>query len=136
MYTVSETACRVGVARSTLLYYERIRLVTPERDPVNGYRRYGEDLVVRLIALRQLQRAGLNLQECRRCLDGEMPAERIGERLRSLEAELHELLLARELLRSFAGEKGGTVRVSGTTTSPAALPKRTSSGCGDSPSVN
>ncbi len=107
MYTVSETACRVGVARSTLLYYERIGLVSPERDPVNGYRRYGEDLVVRLIALRQLRRAGLSLQECRLCLDGEMPAERIGERLRSLEAELHELLLARELLRSFAGEKAG-----------------------------
>ena len=107
MYTVSEMVRRVGIARSTLLYYERIGLVTPERDPVNGYRRYSEDLVVRLITLRQLQRAGLNLQECRRCLDGEMSAEQIEERLRFLEAELHELLLARELLRSFVGEKGG-----------------------------
>ena len=106
MYTVSETARRVGVARSTLLYYERIGLVTPERDPANGYRRYGEAQVARLIALRQLQRAGLTLQECRRCLAGELPAELVRRRLDALEGELRELLLARELLRSFAGEKG------------------------------
>ncbi len=106
MYTVSETANRVGVARSTLLYYERIGLVTPERDPANGYRRYGEEQVARLIALRQLQRAGLTLGECRRCLDGELSGELIEERLEALEGELRELLLARELLRSFAGERG------------------------------
>lgn len=70
MYSISETARRVGVARSTLLYYERIGLVTPERHPDNGYRRYGEEAVARLIALRQLQRAGLTLQECRQCFGG------------------------------------------------------------------
>jgi len=94
MYTVSAAARRVGVARSTLLYYERIGLVTPERDPLNGYRRYSDALVARLIAMRQLQRAGLNLQESRRCLDGQLSSELLAERLRSLESELNELLLA------------------------------------------
>jgi len=106
MYSISEVAARLDVARSTLLYYERIGLISPQRNPDNGYRRYSQQDLAQLFALKQLQRAGLSLKECQLCLQGALPNERIRERLSALEREIRELHQAQSLLQAISGEGG------------------------------
>ena len=100
MYTVSDVTKKLGISRSTLLYYERGGLVVPERDPVNGYRLYSQGALDRLVMLKQLQKAGFSLAECRHFMDGDPDMALIRERLVHLEKELVEMTVARDLLRS------------------------------------
>ncbi len=41
MVSISKVSKVIGVARSTL-YYERIGIIAPERNPDNGYREYSQ----------------------------------------------------------------------------------------------
>ena len=100
MYLISDVTKMVGVARSTLLYYERISLISPIRDTQNGYRLYSESDVSRLILLKQLQKAGLTLSQCRRFLEGKPDVALIEERLGFLTRELSEMQMAKDLLAS------------------------------------
>ncbi|SCY62925.1 MerR family transcriptional regulator [Desulfoluna spongiiphila] len=100
MYTVSDVTKKLGISRSTLLYYERGGLVVPERDPVNGYRLYSQGILDRLVMLKQLQKAGFSLAECRHFMDGDPDMALVRERLVHLEKELVEMTVARDLLRS------------------------------------
>jgi len=100
MYSVSDVTKKLGVSRSTLLYYERMGLVVPERDSANGYRSYSSEDLNRLVMLKQLQKAGFFLAECRGFLDGEPDLGQVRHRLELLDRELMEMNLARDLLRS------------------------------------
>jgi len=51
VYTVGVLARSVGLARSTLLYYDRIGLLPPSRRSATRYRLYGEDARSRLEAI-------------------------------------------------------------------------------------
>lgn len=106
MYSITEAATRLGVSRSTLLYYERIGLIEPMRDPGNDYRRFSEADLQKLSALLQLKAAGLSWQECQQCLAGQLPTATIDARLAAVEARLQELLRARDLLHTFSGATG------------------------------
>ncbi|MDI3325916.1 MerR family transcriptional regulator [Pontibacterium granulatum] len=106
MYSITEAATRLGVSRSTLLYYERIGLIKPMRDPGNGYRRFSEVDLQHLSALLQLKAAGLSWQECQQCLAGQLPAATLDARLAAVETRLRELLRARDLLHTFSGANG------------------------------
>jgi len=107
MYRISEICERIGVARSSLLYYERIGLVQPARDPANGYRQYTEQDFNQLILIRQLQKAGLTLQECKSFLAGQVDASLLEQRLFSLEQELREMEMAREVLAALYSKVSG-----------------------------
>ena len=107
MYRISDICERIGLARSTLLYYERIGLVQPTRDPTNGYRQYSEQDFNQLILIRQLQKAGLTLQECKSFLAGQVDARLLEQRLFSLEQELREMEMAREVLAALYGKVTG-----------------------------
>ena len=100
MYSVSDVTKRIGVSRSTLLYYEKVELVVPEREPENGYRIYSQGDLDRLVMLKQLQKAGLPLAECRRFMDGKPDMAVVRERLVHLDRDLIEMTMARDLLRS------------------------------------
>ena len=106
MYSITEAATRLGVSRSTLLYYERIGLIKPTRDPGNDYRRFSEADLQKLSALLQLKVAGLSWQECQQCLAGQLATATIDERLAAVEARLQELVKARDLLYTFSGANG------------------------------
>lgn len=107
MYKVSDICKRIGLARSTLLYYERIGLVRPSREESNGYRLYSEQDFNQLIMIRQLQKAGLSLQECKRFLAGQVDAELLECRIFSLDQELREMESAREVLSALYGKVTG-----------------------------
>jgi len=97
-YSVSAAARKIGVTRSTLLYYERLGLVAPQRHPENRYRRYSEDDIQRLITLRQLQKAGLSLNECRQWLEGHLESAILHQRLDDLKGRIDSLNQAHTVL--------------------------------------
>ena len=84
--TVGALARRFGLARSTLLYYDRIGLLRPSARSAAGYRRYGPGEEARLELICRYRRAGLDLAAIGRILDG--PPDGL---VRALEARLAEL---------------------------------------------
>ena len=98
--TIGELAGRAGVPTSTVRYYERRGLVTPDAWH-SGQRRYREASLRRLVFVGMLQDAGLSLEE----IAGVLGAARASEwksiarqRLAALDDTIAELQLAREYL--------------------------------------
>lgn len=69
MLTVSKLAQRCGLSRSTVLYYERIGLLTPASRTEANYRRYGEKDLRRLEQICVYRNAGLKLGDIVTLLD-------------------------------------------------------------------
>ncbi|TYT74379.1 MerR family transcriptional regulator [Desulfobotulus mexicanus] len=107
MYHVSDITRRLGIARSTLLYYQRIGLVSPARDDQNGYRIYSESDLERLVTIRCLQRAGFSLTQCQDCLEGKMDAAMLREQLLVIEREILHLKTAESMLRALCQRTEG-----------------------------
>lgn len=60
---ISELADHVGVATSTVRYYERIGLlIEPARTP-SGYREYADDAAARLLFISRARRMGLSCEQ-------------------------------------------------------------------------
>ena len=97
---IGETAALVGVATSTLRYYERRGLIVAD-SRVSGHRRYAPSTVRRLVFVQMLQDAGLSLDDIQGVLDTGDGAAWKGiarERLAQLDEELARLHHSRELL--------------------------------------
>lgn len=98
--TIGEAAEVVGVATSTLRYYERRGLVAADTR-VAGQRRYERPTVRRLVFVQMLQDAGLSLDDIQGVLDADDNAawkEIARQRLAQLDDELTRLHHSRELL--------------------------------------
>lgn len=63
MLTPGVLARRVGLSRSTLLYYDRIGLLRPSRRTLSRYRQYSEKDVQRLEQICTLRKTGLRLKD-------------------------------------------------------------------------
>ncbi|MCK5147044.1 methyltransferase domain-containing protein [bacterium] len=100
LYSIKEATEKIGVARSTLLYYEKLGLIKPERHPENRYRLYSEAAINRLIILRQIQKAGLSLKECHRFMEGKLNPALIRQRMQDLEGQIEDLRQAGAVLRA------------------------------------
>lgn len=102
MYRISELAMAVGLSRSTLLYYEKLGLITSKRQ-ANGYRAYSDHGLQQLKLLQQLQAGGLTLKECQACLETRIDRSLLLERLQTLEQEIAAKQQSRDLLASILG---------------------------------
>lgn len=103
MYRISELAGKVGLSRSTLLYYEKQGLLHGTRQ-TNGYRCYSDKDVQRLYLLQQLQAGGLTLKECKSFLDSKVERTVLEKRLQQLDKEIAQKQQARDLLAALLGE--------------------------------
>lgn len=68
-YTVRQLARLAGVSVRTLHHYDAIGLLSPPRDPSNGYRRYDQASLLRLQQILFLRELGLSLDEIGAVLD-------------------------------------------------------------------
>jgi DNA-binding transcriptional MerR regulator/protein-L-isoaspartate O-methyltransferase len=102
MYRISELAQKVGLSRSTLLYYEKLKLISAKRQS-NGYRCYSDKDLQRVKLLQQLQAGGLTLKECQVCLEAQIDRELLRHRLSVLDEEIAQKQKARALLSSMLG---------------------------------
>jgi DNA-binding transcriptional MerR regulator len=93
MLTVGVLARRFGLARSTLLYYDKLGLLRPSSRSLAGYRRYSEDDERRLEQICTNRRAGLSLAAIGRLLDGTPGALApvLEGRMRELDEEIEGL---------------------------------------------
>ena len=109
MYKISQIAKKSGLARSTLLYYEKLGLLHGQRK-VNGYRFYTDLDLQRLELIKQLQAGGLTLKECFDCLNHGPDQTTLTRRLHLLDQEITDKQQARKLLVSLLGEDDKTLR--------------------------
>lgn len=108
MYRISELAEKVGLSRSTLLYYEKLGLLQGVRQ-TNGYRLYSDKDVQQLHLLQQLQAGGLTLKECKSFLDSKVQRSVLEKRLQQLDEDIAQKQQARALLAALLGE--GSLRL-------------------------
>ena len=97
MLTVTKLARRCGVSRTTLLYYESIRLIPPPQRSGSNYRYYDEADVQRLLEIRSYRDSGLTIEDIRAILStnakhtgGKAPGV-LKRRLLELDAEIATL---------------------------------------------
>lgn len=67
-FTLGQLAKRVGLARTSVLHYESLGLLTPCGRSPGGYRFYGEPELDRLLTIRRLRESGLALADIRTLL--------------------------------------------------------------------
>ena len=97
MLTVTKLARRCGVSRTTLLYYESIRLIPPPQRSGSNYRYYDETDVQRLLQIRSYRDAGLTIDDIRAILNtnskhsGGKASGVLRRRLLELDAEIATL---------------------------------------------
>ena len=98
MKTVTEFARRFNVSADTIRHYTKLGLLSPERDTVNGYRRYGIEQERRLRFLLSAKRLGFSLKDIRAILDmaasGDTPCplvrKLIDQRLETIREEMRD----------------------------------------------
>ena len=78
--TISKLAREFGLARSTLLYYDRIGLLRTSRLSPAGYRLYDDEAQKRLARIVELRAAGLPLRAVKHVLEATTPLAETLER--------------------------------------------------------
>ena len=100
MFRISELARYFGLSRSTLLYYDRIGLLSPSGRSEAGYRLYSADDKERLAAVSRFRKAGLSIEDIRSILysAGDADALVLQRRIRALAEEINALQTQQRLL--------------------------------------
>jgi DNA-binding transcriptional MerR regulator len=90
--TISKLAKSFGLARSTLLYYDRLGLLKADKHSPAGYRLYGPEAAARLARIVELRSAGLPLTTIKRVLETRTPlAEALERQVATLNTQLAQL---------------------------------------------
>lgn len=87
-YSVSQAAKFIGVPASTLRYWERQGLFSPDRNPGNSYREYSLYELIAAADISFLRQLGLSLEEVRRY--GRSEVEEMEEMLSSAQRSVDE----------------------------------------------
>ena len=66
-YSVKDVTSALGISRSTLLWYEKIGIVSPVHDPASGWREYSASDIFKLMGATTLKNSGVALSD----LEGE-----------------------------------------------------------------
>jgi len=118
MYRITELARQFGLSRSTLIYYDRIGLLTPSLRSEANYRSYSEADRERLESICSLKQAGLDIAGIKAMLEKAATdtASVLQLRLNQIAAEIHALQVKQRLL-------AGMLRLSGAGGPKSALDK-------------
>jgi len=83
MYTVKQISSKLSVTADAVRYYTRIGIVSPRRDPENGYRYYSNNDARIINFVRKAKFYGLTLNEITEIINtslkGDSPCERVYE---------------------------------------------------------
>lgn len=104
-FTIGDIAQQVGVATSTIRYYERIGLLPPA-ERVNTKRRYEESMVQKLGVIRLAQQLGFSIDEIQVLLHDfpvdTAPSQRwqalAGSKLAELDAKMAQIQEMKQML--------------------------------------
>lgn len=92
-YTVSQIAKKFGLSRSTLLYYDKIGLLSPQHRSGADYRIYTDKDDQRMEEISRLRNAGVSLQTIKKLIGGgsSQRAEILRRRLSDINDEISRL---------------------------------------------
>ena len=92
-YTISEMARRFGLSRSTLLYYDKLGLLTARCRTRANYRVYSDEDVERLSQVCMYREMGVPLKQIKEMLGSDRSETKtiLEERLATLNYEIHRL---------------------------------------------
>lgn len=102
--SISEFAYLSGINRTTLLFYDKIELLCPERRELNGYRRYSRPQLEKAYLIGTLRELGLSIEEIKKYADTRTPEKLIAlfskESLR-VQKEIFKLRQLQELMNEY-----------------------------------
>jgi DNA-binding transcriptional MerR regulator len=79
--TVSQLSKQISTGADTIRYYVRCGLINPERDPINGYKRFNDDDIKRLNFILQAKSLGFSLTDIHTIMEqasfGESPCPQV-----------------------------------------------------------
>jgi DNA-binding transcriptional MerR regulator len=118
MYRITQLARQFGLSRSTLLYYDRIGLLSPSGRTEAGYRLYAPVDRDRLATICSFRQAGLGIEDIAAILatDGDATAAVLKQRLMTVREEIQALQTKQRLL-------AGMLRLQGQGGPPGAVDK-------------
>ena len=113
MYTISQIAKKFGLSRSTLLYYDKIGLLSPKQRTDADYRLYSEADCKTMEEIARLRGAGVGLGEIRKLLEGGRTkrTDILRERLAKINHEISLLRHQQRFILNLLGDRtlmGGT----------------------------
>ena len=89
---INEVEAAVGVTKKNILFYEEEGLITPSREPGNGYRSYSQADVERLRRIKLLRKLDVPLADIREMLEGRKTlAEGMAQQLERLSTRRKDL---------------------------------------------
>lgn len=104
---INEVEAVVGVTKKNIRFYEEEGLITPKREPGNGYRSYSQEDVERLQRIKLLRKLDVPLAEIRQMLDGSCTlAEGMARHQSVLENRRANLEEALDFCRVLSQEEG------------------------------
>ena len=105
MYTIGQLGKRFGIARSTLLYYDAIGLLSPSHRNTANYRLYCDDDAGRLTRIMSFRDAGLALEAIKDILrpDHSATSAILAQRLQETVAEIALLRQQQQTLINLLG---------------------------------
>lgn len=108
MYLISQLAEQFSLSRSTLLYYDRIGLLSPSERSKAGYRHYSPSDRDRLESICSLRRAGMDIDGIRTILAtaGDVTTAVLRRRLNEIGAEIEALRTKQRLLTGMLKVQG------------------------------
>ncbi|PLX97487.1 MAG: MerR family transcriptional regulator [Desulfuromonas sp.] len=115
MYRISELGREFGLARSTLLYYDRVGLLVPSARSAAGYRLYNSEDRERLEAICSFRQAGLGVEAICAILDsaGDDVGRVLQRRLQEIGREIRELQNQQRVLAGLVKLQGAEGSVAG-----------------------
>ena len=111
MIHIGQLGKRSGISRSTLLYYESMGLIAPTSRSAAGYRQYADDVVERVMRIRDYRATGMELVAIKALLDEGDPTSIIEQRLQAISREMALLREQQAVLLRLPGR--GAVRALG-----------------------
>lgn len=104
---INEVEAAVGVTKKNIRFYEEEGLITPGREPGNGYRSYSQADVERLQRIKLLRKLDVPLAEIRQMLDGGCTlAEGMARHQQALERRRADLEEALDFCHVLSREQG------------------------------
>ncbi len=106
-YTISEIAKKFGLSRSTLLYYDKIGLLSPRERSGADYRIYSEQDYLLMEEISRLRNAGIPLRVIRKLVSGGSShrTEILHRRLKDINDEISRLRQQQKFILSLLDDK-------------------------------
>lgn len=96
--TVAQLAKLLDISSDTIRYYVRSGLITPERDPINGYKRFTDENIKQLRFILQAKSLGFSLANIQLIMDqashGESPCPQVRTIMESRLKEIEMKIVA------------------------------------------